>query len=426
MGLVNQVFSENEKIDDLPGEMAVGHVRYATAGSKGLENAQPVVTQDDEITFAHNGNITNAEELRELLAEMGVDIAGVIKLPDEAKKEPSGESDSQLAAALLWAAPGETMRDKLRWLYERVEGAFSAVVMTPEAIYGMKDRHGFRPLSVGERETDGEHVWGIASETCALLTTDVTHNKREVLPGEVVQIDHRGIRTILYNPAENPSFCLFEHVYLARPDSELGEDEVHISRTRMGRQLAREAPVADADVVIGVPDSGIFAARGYAHELGLPYEEGFAKNRYIGRTFIDPTPDLREQLVRLKLNSLRANVRGKKIVVIDDSLVRGNTAPQIVDRLMRDGAVEVHLRIASPPLRHPCHMGVDMPTHEEFLANQKDLEEIRRVTKAKSLAYLSYEGLLKATGEAEHTSCGACFTGRYPIDIKDSKPGSGG
>ena len=430
MGLVDRVFYEDEKIRDLPGQLAIGHVRYSTAGSKTLRNAQPAVTKACElgpIALAHNGNLTNVRtELVPLLEELNVDLNDVFE-PDAhfaIDGEDQHVSDSRVATAIIWAAPGKDWRDKLRFFMERAKGGYSMTMLTPEGIYAFRDPKGMRPLAIGEREDNGHKIYAVASETCALLTVNATHDRREVRNGEVLLLNERGIRPVLEMPDQRPQFCMFENVYIARPDSERNGEQNAEKRWRIGWWLGEQAPVDDADLVIGVPESGLFAAAGYAHRLGKEYRQGFAKNQYVHRTFIEPTQDLRAEAVRLKLNAYNT-VKGKKVVLIDDSLVRGTTAPQIVERLRSVGALEVHLRIASPPLTHPCHWGVDMPTYEELIANNMDLEELERHIGADSIVYLTLDNLYRATREHPDTVCTRCFDGELPEELLDDDPGSG-
>jgi amidophosphoribosyltransferase len=395
LGLVSQVFDE-QKLRALPGDIAIGHVRYSTTGSSAWENAQPVYRSDRrELALAHNGNLTNAVELHAELREQDVAFRST--------------SDSEIIAALLSTHPAERIEDAVADVLPRLKGAFSTVVMTREKLVAFRDPHGLRPLSIGML---GER-YCVASESCAF---DIIGAKllREVQPGEVVTIDARGISTRIAVEGERRAFCIFEYIYFARPDSRMGGTVLQGARGRMGEILAGEAPV-DADLVIAVPDSGTPAARGYARVSGIPQDDGFVKNRYVARTFIQPGQELRKHGLRLKFNPMPEIVAGKRLVVVDDSIVRGNTTRQIVQMLRDAGASEVHLRITAPPIRHPCHYGIDMSTREEMVAHGRTVEEIAAELGADSLHYLSLEGVYEAVGVARETHCDACFSGQYPL-----------
>ncbi|MCB9553391.1 MAG: amidophosphoribosyltransferase [Myxococcales bacterium] len=415
LGLVTQAFDDEAHLRPLVGDTAIGHCRYSTRGANSLRNAQPFVLQTlhGPLGVAHNGNITNAHALRRDLLERGIGL--------------STASDSELLLqhlAFTGADPTRAATDwpaRLRRLLRDAEGAYSLAVLTREGIYAIRDPHGFRPLCIGELPLDdGRTGYIIASESCALAPIGARH-VRDVQPGEIVRVGADGIRSwpgVEATPP--PAFCVFEYVYFARPDSDFEGRSVHLVRQRYGERLALEAP-ADADVVVGVPDSALPAAIGYARQSGLPYIEGLTKNRYIGRTFIQPDARLRRDKVRLKYTPLRANLEGKRVVLIDDSIVRGSTAGPLV-RLMREGgATEVHVRVSSPPVRHPCFMGVDLGTYEQIIAHQRSIEEIRQHIGADSLAYLSLEGMIEATREGITGAgyCHACFSGRYPIKLED-------
>jgi amidophosphoribosyltransferase len=396
LGLVNQVFDE-QKLRALAGEMAVGHVRYSTTGSSAWENAQPVWRSDRrEIALAHNGNLINAVELHAELVEKGVSFRST--------------SDSEIIAALLSTHEADRIEDAVADVIPRLQGAFSTVVMTKDRVVAFRDPHGIRPLSLGQLEDR----FCVASESCAF---DIIGAKlmREVLPGEMVSFGERGLQTRVVVEGERQAFCVFEHIYFARPDSRLGGNVLQASRGRMGEILAREAPAPGADLVIAVPDSGNAAARGYARESGLPQDDGLIKNRYVARTFIQPGQELRKHGLRLKFNPLPEIVGGKKLVVVDDSVVRGNTTRQIVKMLRDAGAREVHMRISAPPTRHPCHYGIDMSTREEMVAHGRTEEEIAAELGCDSLAYLSLEGVYEAIGATRETHCDACFSGEYPL-----------
>jgi len=395
LGLVSQVFDE-QKLRSLPGDLAIGHVRYSTTGSSAWENAQPVYRSDRrELALAHNGNLTNAVELHAELREQDVAFRST--------------SDSEIIAALLSTHPAERIEDAVASVLPRLRGAFSTVVMTPEKLVAFRDPHGVRPLVLGML---GDR-YCVASESCAL---DIIGAKllREVEPGEIVTIDQRGIATRIAVEGERRAFCLFEYIYFARPDSRMGGTGLQGARGRMGELLAREAPV-EADLVIAVPDSGTPAARGYARVSGIPQDDGFVKNRYVARTFIQPGQELRKHGLRLKFNPMPEIVSGKRLVVVDDSIVRGNTTRQIVQMLRDAGAREVHLRITAPPIRNPCHYGIDMSTREEMVAHGRTPEEVAAELGVDSLHYLSLEAVYEAVGVERATHCDACFSGEYPL-----------
>ena len=402
MGLVAQIFDERA-LRHLQGHIAIGHTRYSTTGSSQVLNAQPFTmhTLLGPLAVGHNGNLTNAVALRQQLMERGVGL--------------TTSSDSEVATMLLAGLEGTNWSERLAQFTQCVEGAYCLTVLTRDALYAVRDPWGLRPLCLGRL---GESGWVVASESCALDTIGAEF-MREIKPGEVLQITKDGPKTILHEPAERTAMCLFEYIYFARPDSEMQGQLIHHVRMELGRELARESSV-DADLVVGVPDSAIPAAIGYAQESGIPYGEGLIKNRYIGRTFIQPDQRLRQQGVALKLNPLRDTLEGKRVILIDDSIVRGTTAGPIIKLLRKAGATEVHMRVSSPPIRHPCFMGVDMATHPELIAYNKSVDEIKTAIEADSLAYLSMDGLLRATGRDPHGFCGACFTGQYPINIAEA------
>ncbi len=404
LGLVSQVFDE-QKLLALAGDMAVGHVRYSTTGSSGWENSQPVWRSDrHEIALAHNGNLINAVELHAELVERGVGFRST--------------SDSEIIAAMLSTHPAERIEDAVADVMPRLHGAFSTVVLTRDGVVAFRDSHGLRPLALGE--LDGRFC--VASESCAF---DIIGARllREVEPGELVSLGERGMRTRMVIEGERRAFCVFEHIYFARPDSRIGGTVLQASRGRMGEILAREAPTPGADLVIAVPDSGNPAARGYARASGLPQDDGLIKNRYVARTFIQPGQELRKHGLRMKFNPLPEIVAGRSLVVVDDSIVRGNTTRQIVQMLRDAGAAEVHMRISAPPIRHPCHYGVDMSTREEMIAHGRTVEEVARELGCDSLAYLSMEGVYEAIGAKRETHCDACFTGEYPLEGTDEANG---
>jgi amidophosphoribosyltransferase len=393
MGLVSQVF-DMDTLGEITGSRAIGHVRYSTSGSSNLKNAQPFVvdTARGQIAVAHNGNLVNAVQLRmELEAEGSIFQTTV---------------DSEIVLHLL-ARPGDTNNPiaSLR----RLEGAFSMVILSEKEIIGVRDPFGFRPLSLGR--LDGAYV--LSSETCAF---DLIHAEfiREIEPGEVVIIDENGLRSEFPFRRERKAFCIFEYVYFARPDSNLDDMNVKEVRVQMGRELARLHPV-EADVVVPVPDSGIYAALGFSEELGIPFDLAFVRNHYIGRTFIQPTQLIRDFNVRVKLNLIGEAVRGKRVVVVDDSVVRGTTARARVVNLREAGAKEVHLRISCPPHKHACYYGIDFPDPEKLLANQLSRAEIRDYLGADSIGYLEVDSMVRATGLQKEGFCLACFNGEYPL-----------
>jgi amidophosphoribosyltransferase len=394
-GLVNQVFDE-QRLRALQGEMAVGHVRYSTTGANSWENSQPVWRADRrEVALAHNGNLVNAVALHAGLRERGVSFRST--------------SDSEIIAALVSTHEAETVEDALEDVMQRIEGAYSTVVMTKDRVVAFRDPAGLRPLSLGML---GDR-YCVASETCAF---DIIGAEflRDVQPGEIVSLTEDGIQTRMAVEGERQALCVFEHIYFARPDSRLGGQVLQVARGRMGEILAREAPV-DADLVIPVPDSGNPAARGYARASGLPQDDGFVKNRYVARTFIQPGQELRRHGLRMKFNPLPEVVAGRRIVVVDDSIVRGNTTRQIVQMLRDAGASQVHMRISAPPIRHPCHYGIDMSTREEMIAHGRTEAEVAAELGADSLAYLSLEGVYEAIRGTRATHCDACFSGEYPL-----------
>jgi amidophosphoribosyltransferase len=395
LGLVSQVFDE-EKLRALQGAMAIGHVRYSTTGSSAWENAQPVWRSDKrQVALAHNGNLINAVELHASLSEQGVQFRGT--------------SDSEIIAALLSTHPAERIEDALADVMPRLEGAFSTVVMTKDTVVGFRDPAGLRPLALGQL---GDK-YCLASESCAfdIIGADLL---REVQPGEMVSIGERGIETRQLVESDRNAFCVFEHIYFARPDSILEGNRTQVSRRKMGEILFREAPV-DADVVIAVPDSGNPAATGYSKASGIPRDDGLIKNRYVARTFIQPGQELRKHGLRMKFNPLREVVEDKRIVVVDDSIVRGNTTRQIVQMLRQAGALEIHMRISAPPIRHPCHYGIDMSTTQEMVAHGRTEAEIATELGCDSLAYLSLDGVYEAIRSTRETHCDACFSGDYPL-----------
>ncbi len=398
MGLVSQVFDE-EDLSYLPGHMAIGHTRYSTTGTSRAANAQPIVIDGPagQLALGHNGNIVNAAVLRADLQEQGVAF--------------STATDSEVIAQTLAQAPGRSWEERWSHVMRRLTGAYSLVVLTPQELMAARDPMGNRPLCLGR--LDGG--WVVASESCALDHLGATF-VREIDPGEVVRISEEGVES--FQAAEPKSaFCIFEYVYFARPDSVLNGKLIYPVRMALGRQLAREHP-AEADVVIGVPDSATAAAVGYSQESGIPFIEGLVKNRYVGRTFIQPDQRIREVGVQLKFNPLPELLEGQRVVVVDDSIVRATTTPRVVAMLRKAGARQVHMRITFPPIMSPCFFGVDFGTRWELIAGRmKDVEEIRRHIDADSLGYLSIEGLLAAVGLPKEKFCLACLTGSYPVPV---------
>ncbi|MFN2459523.1 MAG: amidophosphoribosyltransferase [Candidatus Velthaea sp.] len=395
MGLIGGIFDESI-LGGMHGHVAVGHTRYSTSGSSAVCNAQPFIEHSDAgpFAFGHNGNLTNADSM-------------LAALP--AGTPLDATSDSEVLAKTIAAASG-SMVEKIRTAIELAEGAFSVVIASPDALYAFRDPWGVRPLCIG---TYGDDGYMIASESCALATVGAQY-LREIEPGEIVAIDANGIRTERTGAAKPAALCMFEYIYFARPDSVLSGRSIYMARYAMGRALAREHPV-DADVVMAVPDSAIPGGIGFAAQSGLPYVEGLIKNRYIGRTFISPDQRMRNQGVHLKFNPIVENLRGQRVVVVDDSIVRGTTTPRIVSLLRDAGAREVHLRITSPPIVHPCYLGVDMATYAELIAANLSVEQICDKVGADSLGYLSREGLVDATGRQRSDFCLGCLTGDYPM-----------
>lgn len=395
MGLVSQVFKPGD-LERLKGTRAIGHVRYSTSGSSNLTNAQPLMVNcaRGQVAIGHNGNLINAAPLRAELEQRGSIFQTTV--------------DSEIILHLL-AQPADT--GSVLAALRKIQGAFSLVMMSEREIIGVRDPFGFRPLALGR--LDGAYI--LASETCAF---DLIHAEfiREIEPGEVVIIDENGIRSEFPFKAEKSAFCIFEYVYFARPDSIINDINVARVRTQMGRELARLHPVK-ADLVVPVPDSGNYCALGFAEELGIPYGQAFVRNHYIGRTFLQPTQLIRDFNVRVKLNLIKEMVAGKRVVVVDDSIVRGTTARARVVNLREAGAKEVHMRISCPPHKHPCHYGIDFPKAESLIANQKTPREIVKYLGANSVEYLDVASMVRATGQPEESFCRACFTGDYPLPV---------
>ena len=414
MGLVSQVFNE-DILEQLPGEIAIGHTRYSTTGSSLKENAQPVIldTRLGKLALAHNGNLVNTVELREHLTKR------------EANFITSTDSE---AIALTIADEVNRGKDWLQGAisaFKMCNGAYSLAIATPDGLMGARDRNGIRPLVIGilSGEKGEPERYVLSSETCGLDIIGAEY-VRDVKPGELVWITNSGIVSIDWAEKAEKKLCVFEMIYFARPDSIMHDETLYSYRIRLGRQLARESLV-DADLVIGVPDSGIPAAIGFSRESGIAYGEGLIKNRYVGRTFIQPTQSMREAGIRMKLNTLKDALQGKRIIIVDDSIVRGTTSKKIVKALRDAGASEVHMRISSPPVTHPCFYGIDTDNQNQLIAATKSVKEIEERIGVDTLAYLTWEGMLEATQENKEHFCSACFTGDYPVsvpeDIKRSK-----
>ena len=405
LGLVSQVFDETV-LSSLRGHIALGHTRYSTTGSTSWDNAQPTYksSPSGQIAVAHNGNLVNSMGLKERLADAGGDPT-----PEGARLKST--SDTDLVAAHIARVSTGDMRRAVLEVLPKLEGAYSFTMTDTRHIFGARDPHGFRPLCIGRLKEGG---WIFASETCALDLLGAQF-LRDVEPGELVAIGPEGLISERFRDAPHAA-CIFEHVYFARPDSTLMGQNVYATRYRMGQRLAAETEVA-ADLVMPVPDSGVPAAQGYAQASGITYGEGFVKNRYVGRTFIQPTQSMREQGIRIKLNPLREVIEGRRLIVVDDSIVRGNTTRQIVAMLRDFGAREVHMRISSPPLQWPCFYGIDMPNQDELIGSRLNVEGIRAHIGADSLAYLSLDGMVTATRIPDDEFCTACFSSRYPVPI---------
>ena len=408
MGLVSQVFDEGA-LNSLRGHLAIGHARYSTTGGSTWENAQPTLggIGDSTVALAHNGNLINTVELRDLVRE---------RLGEDAVRRGElgrgNTTDTALVTALLAGDPDKSLEAQAMEVLPLLRGAFSFVFMDEHTLYAARDPYGVRPLVLGRLERG----WVVASETAALQTIGASV-VREIEPGELIAIDEDGLRSHRFASPE-PRGCVFEYVYLARPDAVIRGRVVHEARVEMGAQLAREHPV-DADLVIGVPESGMPAAVGYSQSSGIPFGQGFVKNAYVGRTFIQPSQTLRQLGIRLKLNPLEHTIRGKRLVVVDDSIVRGNTQRALIRMLREAGALEVHVRISSPPVQWPCFYGIDFATRAELIANGLGIDDIRASIGADSLGYISEEGMIEATNQAPGELCSACFTGNYPIELPE-------
>ena len=398
MGLVSQAFTEND-LALLKGYIGIGHNRYSTTGSSRPVNAQPIIAKADGLTIAlaHNGNILNFELLRDELQQRGYHF--------------HTSSDSEIIANLILASPGQNWEKKIEYAMHRLQGAYSLVILTEDKLIGVRDSLGVRPLCLGTIDNG----WSIASESCALDHIGAQF-VREVEPGEIVIIDSQGMKSFKKKNAKK-ALCIFEYIYFARPDSIIEGKLLYPIREAMGRRLAEEYPV-DADFVMGVPDSATASGIGYSNLSAIPYCEGLLKNRYVGRTFIEPDQRMRELGVQLKFNPLSRIIAGKKLIVVDDSIVRGTTTPHVVSLLKKAGAAEIHLRICAPPIRYPCFFGVDMAARWQLIAARKTVPEIREYLGVDSLGYLSLDGLIRAVGLPRDIFCLACFTGAYPIPVQ--------
>jgi amidophosphoribosyltransferase len=406
MGLVSDIFTA-DALARIPGSLAIGHTRYSTAGDSALLNAQPIMVECNKgkIALAHNGNLTNAHEVHAQLEQQGSIFQTT--------------SDTEVLVHLVARSREHTLVDAMADSLRRVEGAFSLVMLTPDRIFAARDPRGFRPLVMGRISGEAAHrpdTIVFASETCAFDLVGATY-EREVKPGELVIVGPEGVHSRFYSAQQPQSSCIFEHVYFSRPDSIVFGKAVQQTRDAMGRQLALESPV-DADIVVPVPDSGVTAALGFSYQSGIPIQFGLIRNHYVGRTFIEPEQRVRDFGVKLKLNPVRKVLKDKRVVLIDDSIVRGTTSRKIVRLVREAGAKEVHFRVSCPPTISPCYYGVDTPSKNQLIAANKTVEEIREYIGADSLAYLSLEGLRKAAGDGdEHLFCTACYTGKYPTNI---------
>ena len=398
MGRVSNVFDE-DSLSRLTGHIAIGHNRYSTSGSSREANAQPIVVGNgnNSIAIAHNGNIINAEHLYTELVENGYSFRG--------------STDTEVIADLILSSPGKAWIDKIRYAMRRLQGAYSLVMLTNEELFAVRDPFGVRPLCLGTVDSG----WVVASESCALDHIGAEF-VREIQPGEIVSVNKNGLKSFL-GESRKRGACIFEYIYFARPDSVINGRLLYPARQAMGAGLAREHPV-DADLVMGVPDSATAAGMGYAQESGIPMAEGLIKNRYVGRTFIEPDQRMRDLGVKMKFNPLPQMLDGKRLIVVDDSIVRGTTTPSVVKILKKAGAKEVHMRICAPPIRYPCFFGVDMATRGELIAAQKTIPEICEFIGADSLGYLSIEGLVEAVALPRDNFCLACFTGDYPVPVQ--------
>ena len=408
IGLVNEVFNAEELSKLGRGRIAIGHVRYSTTGGLNSHNTQPIVVRHIKgpMSIAHNGNLVNALELRSEYELKGA----IFHSTNDTEVISYAITEARLTAGSIQKAVEQAMY--------KIKGAYSLVIMSPKKLIAARDPNGFRPLCIGKLPND--EGYAVASETCALDSISATF-VRDIEPGEIVVIDENGIESIKTHCGGKSTMCVFEYVYFARPDSVIEGASVHAARIRAGRFLAKEHPV-EADIVVGVPDSGLDAALGFSMESGIPYGVGFIKNRYVGRTFIQPAQGMRENSVKIKLNPISEVVKGKRVVMIDDSIVRGTTSGRIVNLLREAGAKEVHVRISSPPFTNPCFFGTDIDSRDHLIACKMSIPEICKHINADSLGYLSEEGVLKIAGNAKCGFCSGCFTGKYPIEVPDEMP----
>ncbi|MFZ7130984.1 MAG: amidophosphoribosyltransferase [Eubacteriales bacterium] len=398
LGLVTEAFKDDEVLDELKGNIGIGHVRYSTSGDGDLKNAQPLVVnyKTSQIALAHNGNLINAKALREMLEDSGVVFQTDI--------------DTEVVVNLLARSLKHGIVEAIKRVAEIIKGAYALVITTEDKLIGLRDPHGLRPLCLGKTESS----YILASETCALDAVGAEF-VRDIEPGEIVVINEEGVQSFQQNYWVKKKLCIFELIYFARPDSVIDGSSVYLSRQNAGMILAKESPV-NADIVIGVPDSGIPAAIGFAQQSGIPYGIGLIKNKYTGRTFIQPNEKLREKGVRMKLNALKETIRDKRVVIVDDSIVRGTTSRRLVQLLRESGAKEVHFRVSSPPVAHTCHFGIDTPYRQHLIGAKHTCEEIRQMIGADTLGYITVEGLIESVGGG-NTFCKACFDGDYPMEV---------
>lgn len=403
LGLIADVFADSRNIKGLKGSLAIGHNRYSTTGSTTLPNAQPMAINyhGGALAIAHNGNLVNTRSLRAQLEKQG-SIFGT-------------STDSEVILHLLARSPKGNIVEQLNWTLEQVRGAYSLVILTNDKIIAVRDPNGFRPLCMG---TKGNAIV-FASESCALDLIDAEY-VRDVDPGEIIVVNETGMKSHYLTPAEKVTQCIFEFIYFSRPDSRIFGEYVDKTRRKLGKVLAEEKPAPNADIVISVPDSSNTAAVGYAQQAGLKYDMGLIRNHYIGRTFIHPTQTMRDLNVRIKFNTVGGVLRGRRVVVVDDSIVRGTTLKKLTTLIRKAGAAEVHLRISSPPIRYPCYYGMDFPTRSELIAANNSVEDVRQYMGVDSLEYLSVESLLKAVPVGRCGYCTCCFTGEYPVDIEEA------
>jgi len=402
MGLVADIFQKPD-IKTLSGHHSIGHVRYSTSGESGLRNCQPFSYEyaHGGIAMCHNGNIVNAPELRKQLEKKGSIFQST--------------SDTEVLIHLVARSPAASMKERLAGAVSQLTGAFSLLVLAEKRLVGMRDRHGIRPLVLGKLDDS----WVLASETCAFDLVGATF-VRDVEPGEMVVIDEDGLESLHPFSSVEAKFCVFEYVYFARPDSNLEGINVYEARYQIGVELAKESPI-DADLVIPVPDSGVPPAMGFAEQAGIPFQMGLIRNHYVGRTFIEPRQAIRNFGVKLKLNPNRNLIQGKRVILVDDSIVRGTTSRKIVEMVRAAGAKEIHMRISSPPTKHSCFYGVDTPDADELMANKMDLEAMRKAIGADSLAFVSFDGMYRAVGKPRSQHCDACFSGEYPVSVEKKR-----